>query len=95
MILHIVYGKLNFYFYSGYAFITILMPFVCMVISRIILMLLLLIHNNQELVKVIYKMLQIFPEGFLVQQQDSQTQSLVVQFVNDTAAKEILDYESP
>ena len=95
IMLHVTYDNLGFYFYAGYAFVTVLLPLVCMIIARIILVFLLLIHNNQELVKVIYKVLQIFPEGFLVQQQDSQTQSLVVQFVNDTAAKEILDYESP
>ena len=95
ILLHLVYEKLNFYFYVGYAFITILLPLVWMLIARIILVFLMLIRNNQELVKIIYKILQIFPEGFLIQELDKDSEQLIVQFVNDTAAKEIVNYENP
>ena len=54
-----------------------------------------LIHNNEELVKTIKKILQIFPEGILIQTLDQDSEKLVVQLVNDTAAKEIIEYPNP
>ena len=95
ILFYFVYKKSSFYFYAGYAFITILLPLVWMLIARIILVFLMLIRNNQELVKIIYKILQIFPEGFLIQELDKNSEQLIVQFVNDTAAKEIVNYENP
>ena len=94
IILHITYKNISVYFYPGYIFITILIPLVWMIIARIILAFLMLIHNNQELVKAIKKILQIFPEGILIQTLDKNSRKLIIQFVNDTATKEIVKYSN-
>ena len=65
-----------------------------MIIARIILAFLMLIHNNQELVKAIKKILQIFSEGILIQTLDKNSRKLIAQFVNDTATKEIVKYSN-
>ena len=37
----------------------------------------------------------MFPEGIIIQSFDENTQKLVVQFVNNTAVKEIVGYKNP
>ena len=88
--LHLNYDKLTVFFYPGYVFITILLPLVWMIIARIILAFLVLIYNNQKLINTIKKILKIFPESILIQTQDQKSGKLIVQFVNDTAAKEMI-----
>ena len=95
IILHLTYDKINIYFYPGFLFISILLPLICMIIARLILAFLLMIHNNQELIKTIKKILLIFPEAILIQTVDEDTGKLVVQLVNDTAVKEIIEYNNP
>ena len=93
--LHFIYEKMSVYFYPGYIFITILLPLAWMIIAKIVLSFLMLIHSNQELTKTIKKILQIFPEGILIQILDENSGKLIVQFVNDTVTKEIIDYKDP
>ena len=95
IMLHSTYKTISVYFYPGFILITSLYPLVCMVIARLILAFLMMIHNNQELIKIIKKILLIFPEAILIQTVDKNTGKLVVQLVNDTAAKEIIKYQSP
>ena len=67
-----------------------------MVIARIVLGFIQLIQKNQELVKTIKHILQVFPEGVIIQSyQETPSKELVVKFVNDTAQKEILTYDNP
>ena len=95
IVLHLTYEKLTVFFYPGYIFTTILLPLVSMVIAKIILTFLTLIYKNQKLVSTIRKILQIFPESILIQSLDQVSGKLIVQFVNDTAAKEIIEYGDP
>ena len=95
VVLHLTYKNISVHFYPAFIFATILIPLVWMIIARIILAFLKLIHNNEELVKTIKKILQIFPEGILIQTLDQDSEKLVVQLVNDTAAKEIIEYPNP
>ena len=54
-----------------------------------------MIHNNQELIKTIKKILLIFPEAILIQTVDEDSEKLILQLVNDTAKKEIIKYDNP
>ena len=95
VMLHSTYKSISIYFYPGFFLITLLYPLVCMVIARLILAFLMMIHNNQELIKIIKKILLIFPEAILIQTIDEDSSELTVQLVNDTAAKEIIRYNNP
>ena len=46
-------------------------------------------HKNKELIKTIKKILQVFPEGIIIQSFDQESQNLIMQFVNDAAVKNI------
>ena len=78
---------------SEYTLITVTIPLIWMVITRILFGFILLIHNNQELIKTTKKILQSFPEGIIIiiQVWDHKETKLSVDFVNDTASKELLD----
>ena len=93
--LHITYSKISPYFYWGYLFITITIPLVWMVVAKILLGFLLLIHNNQELIKTTKNILQIFPEGIIIQTWGHTEDKLLVDFVNNTASKELLNENNP
>ena len=95
IMLHSTYSTINVYFYPGFIFITSLLPLVWMIIARLILAFLMMIHNNQELIKTIKKILLIFPEAILIQTVDEDSERLILQLVNDTAAKEIIKYDNP
>lgn len=94
IVLHMKY-VISVFYYPGFIFVTIFIPLVCMIIARLILEFLMMIHNNQELINTIKKILLIFPEGILIQTVDEKSGKLVVQLVNDTAAKEIIEYSEP
>ena len=93
---HITFGVMSFLYYFGMIWINVLVPLIIMVIARIVLGFIELIQKNQELVRTIKHILQVFPEGVIIQSiEESQPEGLVVRFVNDTAKKEILTYENP
>ena len=77
----------------GYTFITLLLPLVSMIVARILLGFLLVIHNNSELIKTIKKILEVFPEGIVIQSLDKRSQELVVQFANEAATKNVISYD--
>ena len=93
VMLHITYEYISTYFYCGYAIIVILLPLIWMVIARTLLGFILMIHNNHDLIETIKKILEVFPEGIIIQSLDKDSQWLTVQFTNNTAAKEIINYE--
>ena len=93
VMLHITYEYISTYFYCGYAIIVILLPLIWMVIARLLLGFIMMIHNNRDLIETIKKILEVFPEGIIIQSFDKDSQSLVVKFTNNTAAKEIINYE--
>ena len=64
-----------------------------MVIARTLLGFILMIHKNHDLIETIKKILEVFPEGIIIQSLDKDSQWLTVQFTNNTAAKEIINYE--
>ena len=66
-----------------------------MVIARIVLAFMMLVHNNQDLTKTIKQILEVFPQGIIIQSIDKVTQHLIVKYVNKTSAKEILSYSDP
>ena len=66
-----------------------------MIAARIILGFILTIYKNQELVKTIKNILKIFPESIIIQSIDEKSDSPIIQFVNDLAIKDIIDYEDP
>ena len=91
---HIQYGARDFPFYFAMVCTNVLVPLIIMVIARIVLGFIQLIQKNQELVKTIKHILQVFPEGVIIQSyQETPSKELVVKFVNDTAQKEILTYD--
>ena len=94
VMLHLTYKELSTYFYLGYFIIAVLLPLISMVIARILLGFILLIYNNQELIKTIKRILEVFPEGIIIQSFDKETKWLVIKFTND-AAKEIINYDDP
>ena len=63
-----------------------------MVVAKILLGFILMLSNNHELINTVKKILQVFPEGIVIQSFDENTQKLVVKFVNNTATKEIINY---
>ena len=73
----------------------VVLPLVIMVISRVILGLILVIYNNQDLVKTIKKILEGFPEGIIIQSVDQKSGKLNLKFINDDAKNEIIMYEDP
>ena len=66
-----------------------------MVVARILLGFFEIMHNNQVLIETIKKILQVFPEGIIIQSLDEKSQKLILEFVNDAAVKEIANYEDP
>ena len=66
-----------------------------MIIARILLGFILIIHKNQELVNTIKNILKIFPEGIIIQSIDHNSKTPIVQFINDSAAKDIISYSNP
>ena len=66
-----------------------------MVVARILLGFFEIMHNNQVLIETIKKILQVFPDGIIIQSLDEETQKLVLQFINNAAVREIANYESP
>ena len=66
-----------------------------MVVARILLGFFEIMHNNQVLIETIKKILQVFPDGIIIQSLDEETQNLVLQFINNAAARDIVNYESP
>ena len=95
LLIHLKYANVSKYYYFGFFFSSVLIPLVCMVIARIILGFINLVYTNQELVQTIKKILQVFPEGIIIQSLDERSKKLIVRFVNDTAAENILNYENP
>ena len=79
----------------GYIFITLFLPLVSMIVARILLGFILVIHKNKELVKTIKKILEVFPEGIIIQSLDKESKELIVQFANETASNEVLNYKEP
>ena len=93
IMLHITYRDISTYFYWGYAIIVLLLPLISMVIARILLGFILMIHNNQDLICTMKKILEVFPEGIIIQSFDENSQQLVVKFANNSAANEIINYQ--
>ena len=91
--IHLNYSDVSNYFYMGYMVATLLIPLVWMIVARILLGFIQLQHNNQQLIKTIKKVLQVFPEGIIIQSLDKNTKELIVKFVNYEAQKEIVKYE--
>ena len=92
--IHLTYSNISTFFYLAYIFVVISLPVVTMVIARILLGFILIIHNNQELIKTIKKILEVFPEGIIIQSFDKVSNKLILQFSNEAASKEILNYEN-
>ena len=93
--LHLTYSDISTFFYLGYVFMNVIIPLVIMVISRVVLGLILVIYNNQDLIKTIKKILEGFPEGIIIQSVDQKSDRLVLKFINDDAKNEIIQYEDP
>ena len=91
--IHINYSDVSSYFYMGYMVATLLIPLVWMIVARILLGFIQLQHNNQQLINTIKKILQVFPEGIIIQSLDENTKELIVKFVNYEAQKEIVKNE--
>ena len=66
-----------------------------MVVARALLGLFEIMHNNQVLIETIKKILQVFPDGIMIQSLDEETQKLVLQYINNTTVREIAKYEEP
>ena len=92
IMIHLTYSSISHFFYLSYLFTVISLPLVIMVISRIILGFILMIHNNQDLIKTIKRILEVFPEAIIIQSFDKDTSKLVLQFTNQAAKKEVIDY---
>ena len=65
-----------------------------MMIAKVLLEFLNLIHKNEELVRTIKHILQVFPEAVLIQTYDDKTKKFVIKFANDAAKRDILNYNS-
>lgn len=65
-----------------------------MIHSRTIKDMLILIKENKELIKTIIKILQMFPEGVIIQTLNSETMEYVTKYINKAAKDEILDLEN-
>ena len=91
--IHITYTNISLYYYVGYVFTICLIPLVWMIIARILLGFILILQNNQQLIKTIQRILQVFPEGIIIQSLDEKSQQVVLQFVNNTANREIVNYD--
>ena len=91
--IHMKYDNISFYLYVGYFLATCLIPLVWMVVARILLGFIIILQNNQQLIKTIQRILQVFPEGIIIQSLDEKSQQVVLQFVNNTANREIINYD--
>ena len=65
-----------------------------MMITKVLLEFLNLINKNEELIRTIKHILQVFPEAVLIQTYDDKTKKIIVKFANDAAKRDILNYES-
>ena len=95
IVIHYTYKSISLYFYCGYVFVIIFLPLIWMIAARIILGFILTIYKNQELAKTIKNILKIFPESIIIQSIDEKSDSPIIQFVNDSAIKDIIDYDDP
>ena len=91
--IHMKYDNISFYLYVGYFLATCLIPLVWMVVARILLGFIIILQSNQQLIKTIQRILQVFPEGIIIQSLDEKSQQVVLQFVNNTANREIINYD--
>eukprot|EP00345_Euplotes_harpa_P015944 CAMPEP_0168356084 /NCGR_PEP_ID=MMETSP0213-20121227/24946_1 /TAXON_ID=151035 /ORGANISM="Euplotes harpa, Strain FSP1.4" /LENGTH=195 /DNA_ID=CAMNT_0008368439 /DNA_START=91 /DNA_END=678 /DNA_ORIENTATION=- len=89
------YGKLSFQFYCTIPIICFMYPVICMQISKKILDLLRLIHENKELIKTIRHILLSFPEAVLIRAKDEGVNRMVLKFVNLSAQSQLIPYEQP
>ena len=92
IMIHLTYSSISNFFYLSYLFTFVSLPLIIMVISRIILGFILMIQNNQDLIKTIKRILEVFPEAIIIQSFDKDTSKLVLQFTNQAAKKEVIDY---
>ena len=65
-----------------------------MMFAKVLLKFLNLIHKNEELVRTIKHILQVFPEAVLIQTYDEKRKNIVIKFANDAAKRDILNYDS-
>ena len=91
--IHLTYSDISFYYYCGFIYATCLFPLVWMAVARVLLGFIISLQNNQQLIKTIQKILQVFPEGIIIQSLDEKSQQVVLQFVNNTANREIVNYD--
>lgn len=90
VVIHAAYGPMPCTFYFGTIAVSVLVPLIFMVIARIVLGFIELLQQNQELSVTIQNILQVFPEGVLVQSIDDSAGGVVVQFANDVAKQKIV-----
>ena len=90
-----IYNDISTYFYLGYIFINILIPMVLIGGFENNLRFILVIYNNQELIKTIRQILEVFPEAIVIQSIDKISDKLVMQFANKSAKSDIIEYEEP
>ena len=91
---HLTYSNISYFFYVSYIFTIVALPLVIMVVSRVLLGFILMICNNQELIKTVKWILEVFPEGIIIQSIEKDSNKLTLQFSNDTANNEILGFKS-
>ena len=92
---HLTYSNISEFFYPAYILTSIVLPLVAMVIARILLGFILVIHNNQELISTIKRIIEAFPEWIIIQSIDPDSNKLILQFANETATKDIISYDNP
>ena len=80
------------YYYVGFIFVTWVYPLIVMMIAKVLLEFLVLLHKNEELIKTINYILQVFPEAVLIQAFDEESKEYIIKFANNEALKAILNY---
>ena len=92
--IHMIYSDIPLYFYCGFICLSVIYPWIVMMIAKVLLEFIHLIHKNEELVRIFKHILQVFPEAVLIQTYDEKTKKIVFKFANDVAKRDILNYDS-
>ena len=88
---HLNYGIRNLQFYVAIPIINLLYPVIWMILSKIIKGLLQLIQQNQELVDTIKNMLEVLPEGVIIEGKDKPNDHVLVRYANRIATQDLFD----
>ena len=94
-VIHLKYGQRNFQFYSLMVLSFLFYPILLITLSQIVRMLLHLLYNNKQLLETIKHILEVFPEGIIIQTPTAEAGEDNIKFSNKEAKATLLRKSEP